>query len=663
MELAGSPKASPIAGETADGALDAPLTAVIVVVVLGAVTTVLDATIVSVALETLTRTFQVGLPTAQWVMTGYMLALTAVIPATGWAVGRFGGKQVWLCALGCFLAGSILCGLAWSGESLIAFRVLQGLGGGMVAPVGMTMVAQAAGPARMGRAMSMVGIPMMLGPVLGPVVGGLLVDGAGWRWIFFINVPIVVVTIVLSQWVLTGTPGDGTLKLDILGVLLLSPGLGATVYGGSLVFVDASSARGGGAAGWIIGGLVLLACFLWHALRTEQPLLELRHLRHRTFAAATTVQFLSGGVLLGSMLLLPLYFQVARGSSPLTTGLLMAPQGIGAAISLSLVGRLVDRGHGRGVVLSGVALLGVGLLAYTQATPATSITWLVAALLVFGFGIGALVSPVMAAAYSVTDRRSVPGATALLNVTQRVGGVAGTTLYALVLQHQLSHQGSGSGGSAASRTAAAFADTFWVPLIVTVAIAVPALLLPGRRPDAPSTTGTELPNNKIRLEQRLSKGQDMTQDHDELETLLSRWTAAELTGDTGQIDRLLDEDFVGIGPVGFVLDKKQWTNRYTGDLTNSEFRLTNPRVRIHHDTALVDGVQEQRTTVMGRDTSGSFRLGLVAVRGAGVWKIAYIQLSGPLVAPGAPPPFPVVPRDQGTEGGGSSADDKQGAKS
>ncbi|WP_236551598.1 MFS transporter [Aeromicrobium sp. 9AM] len=205
------------------------------VVVLGAVMTVLDSTIVSVAIETLGRDFGSPLPTIQWVMTGYMLALAAVIPLTGWAAARFGGKQVWLFSLALFIGASALCATAWSTESLIAFRVLQGLGGGMVMPVGMTLVAQAAGPQRMGRAMSIVGIPMMLGPVLGPVVGGLVVSNVSWRWMFVLNIPLGLAALWLSYRVIERKPSMRAERLDVFGLSVLTPCVVAFVYGLSVL--------------------------------------------------------------------------------------------------------------------------------------------------------------------------------------------------------------------------------------------------------------------------------------------------------------------------------------------------------------------------------------------------------------------------------------------
>src|SRR5918998_6927127 len=168
------------------------------VVVVGVIMSILDTMIVNVAHETVSRELDEPLETIQWVATGYLLAVATVIPLTGWMTERFGSRRIWMVSVALFGLGSALCGLAWSAESLITFRVLQGFGGGMIMPVGMALLAQTAGPGRVGRVMSVVGVPMLLGPILGPVLGGLIVDTISWRWIFYVNVPIVAVALVLA---------------------------------------------------------------------------------------------------------------------------------------------------------------------------------------------------------------------------------------------------------------------------------------------------------------------------------------------------------------------------------------------------------------------------------------------------------------------------------
>ncbi|WP_136609193.1 MDR family MFS transporter [Sinomonas albida] len=450
------------------------LVGIIVVVVGGALITVLDATVVSVAIGTLASRFRAPIAEIQWVITAYLVAMTAVIPLTGYAADRFGGRRVWMAAVGLFVLGSALASLAWSAESLIVFRAVQGLGGGMVVPVGMSLVAQSAGRERMGRAMSAVSIPMMLGPVLGPVVGGILVSAADWRWIFLINIPIGLVVLAFSPRVMpAGEPRPGH-RLDVPGLVLLSPGLAALVYGLSVV------TESPGAAGvWAGVGAVLVAAFAWRAFRASEPLLELRHFGLRTFTAAAVIQFLLGGVLIGSMLLLPLYYQQARGLTPGLTGLMLIPQGVGAAIALYASGPLVDRGRGRAVVSAGAVLMAAGLAAYTFAPADPPLAVLIGALFVAGLGAGCTITPLNTAAYSALDRAAIPRATATLNILQRIGGALGTATFAVVLGRLLADAHS------AAQMTAAFGAVFWLP-VAAVVLALPlAALLP---PPTPTPT-------------------------------------------------------------------------------------------------------------------------------------------------------------------------------
>lgn len=450
--------------------LDRTARTVIAVVVLGMITTVLDATIVSVATDRLAGEFSVPLTTIQWVMTGYLLAFTAAIPLSGWATDRYGARRVWLVAVGVFTAGSLLCGLAWSAPSLIGFRVLQGAGAGLVSPVGIAMVARAVGPQRMGRAMAVVGIPMMLGPILGPVLGGVLIDSVDWRWIFLVNIPVGLACSAWSVRALADERGTGRERLDVLGLALLSPGLVALAYG--VTSLAAASGSRLAVIGGIGGGTVLLTAFVGHALRTERPLVELRHLANRGFATATAVQLLAVGVLTGAGFLLPLYHLVARGEDELTTGLLLVPQGVGAALAMALTGRLVDRGRGRTVVLTGVGLLSTGFLGYTTVGSDPSQVLLGAALFAIGLGAGCIFAPTSAAAYAALDRAAIPRATTTMSIAQRTGGVVATAVFATVLQHHL--DGSTAPGDA-------FGATFWWPLAVAGLALVPALLLPTPR--------------------------------------------------------------------------------------------------------------------------------------------------------------------------------------
>jgi EmrB/QacA subfamily drug resistance transporter len=211
--------------------LDRDVLKVAAVVVLGSIMAILDTTVVNVALQQLTVEFHTSFDTIQWIATGYMLALAAVIPVTGWASDRFGTKRLYVAALALFLIGSVLAGLSWNIEALIGFRLLQGLGGGMLMPAGMTLLTRAAGPHRIGRVMALLGVPMLLGPIGGPILGGWLVDSVSWRWIFYINVPVGLVALWLSAVFLKKDRGTNAGRLDFLGIAMLSPGLALLLYG------------------------------------------------------------------------------------------------------------------------------------------------------------------------------------------------------------------------------------------------------------------------------------------------------------------------------------------------------------------------------------------------------------------------------------------------
>src|SRR3954447_15807149 len=213
-----------------DNRIDARVWRISAVVILGSIMSILDTTIVNVALDTLARELDSTLSQIQWVVTGYMLSLAAVIPLTGWAARRFGAKRVYLTSLVVFTTGSALCGLASSTEELIVFRVLQGIGGGMILPIGQMMMADAAGPKRMGRVMSIVAVPALLAPILGPTIGGLILDNASWQWIFYANLPVGIAAVIAAVRVLPSVKPGKVDPLDVRGLALMATGLPLLTY-------------------------------------------------------------------------------------------------------------------------------------------------------------------------------------------------------------------------------------------------------------------------------------------------------------------------------------------------------------------------------------------------------------------------------------------------
>jgi EmrB/QacA subfamily drug resistance transporter len=333
-----------------------------IVVILGAIMSVLDTTIVNVALDDLSKDLNSSLDSIQWVVTGYLLALAAVIPVTGWAARRFGSRRLYQIALVAFTIGSALCGLAWSSGSLVAFRVLQGVGGGMLMPIGQMVLVKAAGPRNLPRVMAAIGVPIILAPVFGPTLGGLLLEHAGWQWIFLVNVPIGAIALVTALRLLPRDQPEEAGKLDLIGLVLVATGLVGVTYGlaesgsaGSLTDVRVLAP--------VLIGAALITAFVLRALRIPAPLLDMRLYKDKAFAAASLTTFCLGAALFGAMILMPLYFQTVRGEDAVTTGLLLMPQGIGAAIAMRLSARATERFGG------GMTALGGGILTVVATVP------------------------------------------------------------------------------------------------------------------------------------------------------------------------------------------------------------------------------------------------------------------------------------------------------
>lgn len=461
-----------------DGRLDPAVLKLAAILVVGALAPLLDSTIVNVALRTLSRDLDTSLATVQWVSSGYLLALVVAVPITGWAQERYGSKRVWLAALVLFLAGSLLSGVAWSIGALITFRVVQGLGGGLMLPTLQTMLMRAAGGPRIGKLMAVITLPILLGPILGPVVGGLILGQVSWRWIFYVNVPICVAAVVLAWWGLPSDKPDGrTSHLDRLGLLILSPALACLIYGLSQVG-DQGGFEHPQVLAPLAAGTLLMVGFLAHAHHTAQPLIDLRLFRTRSFAASSALLFASGLALFGSMLLLPIYFQQARGETLVATGLLLAPQGVGSLLARPM-GALADRTGPRPVIVTGLTLTVLATVAFAFAGPYAGGPLLATALVALGFGLSSTNMGVMVGAYRDLPSEQIPSASSTTRIVQQLGGAFGAAVLAVVLQHQLGvHPG-------AAGVDTAFQNTFlWLAGLAVVAF-VPAALLPRhlRRPE------------------------------------------------------------------------------------------------------------------------------------------------------------------------------------
>jgi EmrB/QacA subfamily drug resistance transporter len=487
------------------------------VVVLGAIMSILDITVVSVAQPTFQTEFDASPAEAAWTMTGYTLALATVIPLSGWAADRFGTKRLYMLAVLLFSAGSALCALATSIEMLTAFRVLQGLGGGMLMPVGMTIMTRAAGPERVGRVMAVLGIPMLLGPIFGPILGGWLIDAASWHWIFLINIPIGIIALVYASRVLPQDHASRSESFDWLGMLLLSPGLALFLFG-----VSSIPGEGTVAAARVLVpaaiGLVLIVAFVFRELsaKRDHPLVDLHLFANPRLTVAVVAMALFAIAFFGASLLFPQYFLLVRGEDTLSAGLLLAPQGIGAMLTMPVAGTLTDRiGPGK-IVLTGVTVITIGMLGFTQVgvdagqvtVGASGVTiddpsylFLLGSLFVMGLGMGATMMPIMSSALATLKDHQIARGSTLMNITQQVAASIGTALFSVLLTNGF----NGSPQASALREAAqsgnpftggpealaeafadmsqSFATCFVVAVVLVACCLIPVWFLP-RKPSA-----------------------------------------------------------------------------------------------------------------------------------------------------------------------------------
>jgi len=463
--------------------LDPTVVKTALILIVGGMAVIFDTTIVSVALHTLSVKLDTPVTTIQWVSTGYLLALGIAVPLSTWGLQRFGGKRLWMFSLAVFLVGSVGSSLAWDVGSLIGWRVVQGIGGGLMLPLMTTLIFQAAGGKSLGRLVTYVAMPALLGPILGPLIGGAILTHLSWRFMFWVNVPFCVIGILLA-WRYLNTdaparPGPGAAKprLGVPGLLLIAPGTSVILLG---------LANAGTAAGFahpdviipLIAGVTLLAAFTGYALRKSHPLVEVRLLARRSVASSSAVLFFSGFSLYGAMLLMPLYYQDVRGTTALGAGVMLVPQGIGAVFSRTVAGSNIDRFGSRVIAMAGFVIVAAATVPFALAGPHTS-EWVLALwMAIRGFGLGAVTMPVMVAGYIGLDKQQIPHSSVLTRTAQQIGGSFGTAVLAVILE--------GAIAAHPATLADAFHVAFWWSVGFSAVAMLLSLWLPGaqRTPEA-----------------------------------------------------------------------------------------------------------------------------------------------------------------------------------
>jgi EmrB/QacA subfamily drug resistance transporter len=396
-----------------------------------------------------------------------------VIPISGWLADRFGTRRVYLGSLLTFSAASLLCGLAWSIHSEIAFRVLQGIAGGVIQPVGMAFLTRNTPPHRRGRMMATLGVPLLLAPALGPTIGGWLVQNSDWRFVFWVNIPAALLSALVGYFVLRGRDVHVAHRLDAVGVVLATPAVTMIIFG-----MTQGPARGWGSPVVLaptLAGAVLVAAFIAWELRQREPLLQLRVFKDRGFTAAIIAMGSVAMALFGAVFLVPVFMQQVQGFSTVDTGLLLGAQGITAAALMPISGTLTDRIGPRPVVLSGIVMLAASTAWMTTVSSSTSkLSW-IGMLALRGAGMGFAMMPAFAAAYVTIAPQTISRATALANTLQRVFSSFGIAMLATIIAWRVTLHLPARPTPLSARAAAAqsFDETLWVAFAF-VLLSVPA---------------------------------------------------------------------------------------------------------------------------------------------------------------------------------------------
>jgi EmrB/QacA subfamily drug resistance transporter len=468
-EPLGSPKESPAFSLKA---IIAPMLAIIA----GMVMVILDGTAVNVAVPKLVDLFGTDLLTFQWVITGYTLAMSAVIPIAGWLTDRFGSKRIFLLTIVFFTLSSALCSIAQTIEQLIAFRIIQGLGGGMIAPIGIAMVFRLAPPERRGRVLGMLGIPMLLAPALGPILSGWLVQEASWHWIFLINVPAGILAVLLGLKFLTDGERQKTHRLDVYGLVLAPAAFVMLTYGlseGGKSWSSASTVTA------LAAGAVALLLFVIIELKHPHPLLEMRVFKSSYFNRSIILLWIIQITLFGSMLLIPMYLQNIRGMTPFESGTLLLVQAIASGAANPIGGRLFDKIGVRPLAFVGLSLIAAALFILSSISTAAAQGLIIVCLILLGLGTGLTMMPLNTHILSSVPRNLIGRVTPLTTSSQQIVvsfGVAGLTGY--LTSRMAKHEGMPNNSiDSLSSQVPAFGDTFLLAACIASLCVVLSLIL------------------------------------------------------------------------------------------------------------------------------------------------------------------------------------------
>lgn len=403
-------------------------------IALGAIAPMLDSTMVNIAIDQLTKNFHTTLSIIQWAITGYVLALAIAVPIAGWLMNRFDGKKIFIGAVILFGVTSVLAGISWNVTSFIVFRLLQGFTAGIITPLMSTLLVKTAGPENIGRVMAIVSTPMIFGPILGPVLGGFIIQAASWRWIFFINVFIILIAAPLMMRTLPNfEPFNRKSKLDIFGILDLSAMSAALIYGITKA-ADHATFKNSESLIWTGLGLLFLIVYIVYDYRKQHvTVLPLTIFSHRSFKASSVGLFFANIAIMGPMLILPLFFQNFRHFSAMEAAIALIPQGLGMLVTRPLIGKLIDKLGAKYVVIVSLIISLIGTIPLVFVTDKTSMVWIALILFIRGTSFGGINLPLTSDAYTGLADEELPDAGVGINIIENLGSSFGSAIIATVV--------------------------------------------------------------------------------------------------------------------------------------------------------------------------------------------------------------------------------------
>lgn len=471
----------------------------LIAIIAGMIMVILDSTVVNNAIPKLVEYFDTDLKTIQWTVTGYTLALSAVIPLAGWMTDKFGSKQIFMITIALFTIGSVLCGIAQTPEQLIIYRIIQGLGGGMVAPIGMAMVFKLAPPERRGSIMGVLGIPMLMAPAFGPVLSGWLVESVSWHWIFIINLPIGIIAFILGYKYLPKSDRHAAPHLDVIGMCLAPIAFSMLAFGVSEGGASWSSIST--ITGLTVGGIALIL-FIFVELRQKQPLLELKVFKSSDFTRSIILTWIVQLALFGAMLIVPLYLQGVLNYTALETGWILMPQALCAGIAMPISGRLFDKIGARPLAFAGLSVISVSLFILSGISADTSLWVIIVCICTLGLGMGFSMMPLNTHVLNAAPRRLVSRVTPLTTAAQQVVvsfAVAGLTGY-LTSQINAHKASAGANANPLNAVIAGYGDTFFLSAcIVTAGVALSLILRKPKQQEEDGSVGGDTPDPAVMM--------------------------------------------------------------------------------------------------------------------------------------------------------------------